>query len=40
MAENINLADDAPRARYIADGLQTTYEPPSLFLKKNHSSFT
>lgn len=28
MAENINLADDPPRVRYIADGIQTIYETP------------
>lgn len=28
MAENINLADDPPRIRYIADGIQTIYETP------------
>lgn len=28
MAGNINLADDPPRVRYIADGIQTIYETP------------
>lgn len=28
MAENINLADDPPRIRYVADGIQTIYETP------------